>query len=73
MTAAVMQNKAEKSSAVVPTALLLQILPAQKEANRPEENISRLQTRIEEVKGNDEMRPGLKGRPAKTMIKQLAV
>ena len=37
-----------------------------------QENISRLQARIEEVKGNDEMRPEAKDALLKTMMQQLA-
>ena len=55
MTAAAMQNKTEnlaQSSNGAPAAN-----PAgSKKTNPLQENISRLQTRIEEVKGNDEMR-----------------
>lgn len=71
MTAAVMQNKTEnlvQSSNGAPAAN-----PAgSKKANPLEENISRLQARIEEVKGNDEMRPEAKDALLKTMMQQLA-
>lgn len=71
MTAAAMQNKTEnlvQSSNGAPAAN-----PASsKKANPLEENISRLQTRIEEVKGNDEMRPEAKDALLKTMMQQLA-
>ena len=71
MTAAAMQNKTEnlvQSSNGAPAAN-----PASsKKANPLEENISRLQARIEEVKGNDEMRPEAKDALLKTMMQQLA-
>lgn len=71
MTAAAMQNKTEnlaQSSNGAPAAN-----PAgSKKANPLQENISRLQTRIEEVKGNDEMRPEAKDALLKTMMQQLA-
>ena len=71
MTAAAMQNKTEnlvQSSNGTPAAN-----PAgSKKANPLEENISRLQARIEEVKGNDEMRPEAKDALLKTMMQQLA-
>ena len=71
MTAAAMQNKTEnlaQSSNGVPAAN-----PAgSKKTNPLQENISRLQTRIEEVKGNDEMRPEAKDALLKTMMQQLA-
>ena len=71
MTAAAMQNKTEnlvQSPNGAPAAN-----PAgSKKANPLEENISRLQARIEEVKGNDEMRPEAKDALLKTMMQQLA-
>ena len=71
MTAAAMQNKTEnlaQSSNGAPAAN-----PAgSKKTNPLQENISRLQTRIEEVKGNDEMRPEAKDALLKTMMQQLA-
>lgn len=71
MTAAAMQNKTEnlvQSSNGAPAAN-----PAgSKKANPLQENISRLQARIEEVKGNDEMRPEAKDALLKTMMQQLA-
>lgn len=71
MTAAAIQNKTEnlvQSSNGTPAAN-----PAgSKKANPLEENISRLQARIEEVKGNDEMRPEAKDALLKTMMQQLA-
>ena len=71
MTAAAMQNKTEnlvQSSNDAPAAN-----PAgSKKANPLQENISRLQARIEEVKGNDEMRPEAKDALLKTMMQQLA-
>lgn len=71
MTAAAMQNKAGnlvQSSNGTPAAN-----PAgSKKANPLQENISRLQARIEEIKGNDEMRPDAKDALPKTMMQQLA-
>ena len=71
MTAAAMQNKTEnlvQSSNGAPAAN-----PAgSKKTNPLQENISRLQARIEEVKGNDEMRPEAKDALLKTMMQQLA-
>ena len=71
MTAAAMQNKTEnlaQASNGAPAAN-----PASsKKANPLQENISRLQARIEEVKGNDEMRPEAKDALLKTMMQQLA-
>ena len=71
MTAAAMQNKTEnlaQSSNGAPAAN-----PAgSKKTNPLQENISRLQTRIEAVKGNDEMRPEAKDALLKTMMQQLA-
>ena len=67
MTAAAMQNKTEnlvQSSNDAPAAN-----PAgSKKANPLQENISRLQARIEEVKGSDEMRPEAKDALLKTMM-----
>ena len=71
MTAAAMQNKTEnlaQSSNGAPAAN-----PAgSKKTNPLQENISRLQARIEEVKSNDEMRPEAKDALLKTMMQQLA-
>ncbi|MEX5284894.1 hypothetical protein QCO44_04440 [Selenomonas sputigena] len=68
---AAMQNRTEnlvQSSVSAPAAN-----PAgSKKANPLQENISRLQARIEEVKGNDEMRPEAKDALLKTMMQQLA-
>ena len=71
MTAAAMQNKTEnlaQSSNGAPAANPAGL----KKTNPLQENISRLQTRIEEVKGNDEMRPEAKDALLKTMMQQLA-
>ena len=71
MTAAAMPTKTEnlvQSSNGAPAAN-----PAgSKKTNPLQENISRLQARIEEVKGNDEMRPEAKDALLKTMMQQLA-
>lgn len=71
MTAAAMQNKAGnlvQSSNGTPAANPV----GSKKANPLQENISRLQARIEEIKGNDEMRPDAKDALPKTMMQQLA-
>lgn len=73
LSAATMQNRTENLvQASRRTPAVAENPGGSKKANPLLESISRLQSRIEEVKGNDEMRPEAKEALLKTMTQQLA-